>query len=265
MPSRPAPAVLAAGLLAAFLVPLAAAQPSATVGRGSQVDLEVQRFDVRLNDVQKPNDATGDRFSTLPFTGSGLTEPRLSVEFPFERWGEDHRIRITYAPLSTRGTGLPGAPIRYQGGTFAAGAPLDVTYRFDTWRATYSVPVFGADDPVTGWGLRAGGTLAVRDARIRLRQGALEQDFTNVGPVPLLFVAARRTFAPGWTFEAEADAFPAPGGGGLFDGTARLRWQATRTVSVAAGVRHIEGGAVDPEFYNYLRSTAATVSVRVGF
>lgn len=255
--------VFAAGLASAAIPSLAE-----TAGpRLAPVTLEMEwgAYRLRTNTVQRPNDADGDRFSALPFTGETLRTARLSIEFPYERWGEGHRVRLAYVPFSGDGTAMPAASIRYQGSRFDAGAPVDLRYTFDTWRLTYSLPVFESAMPDGRWSFRAGGTLAIRDARIRLRQGDRTEDFTNVGPVPLLHLSARRQTGPRLALEGEFDAFPAPGGGGLFDGTARVRYALDRGTSLSIGVRHIEGGAVDPQLYNYLRATALTIGLRTSF
>jgi hypothetical protein len=260
-PSRSAPRALAALLLAAASA-AAHAQPAP---RGPWVELEGAFIDVARNDLRKPNDATGTRFSALPFTGAGAATGRLSAELPVTAWGRGHRLRLAYAPLRLDGTAVPDAPIRFQDATFPAGAPTRLTYVFDTWRATYSVPLFGRDDPAAGWALRAGGTLAIRDASIRLAQATVSQRFDNVGPVPLLHLSAARTLGAGWTFEADLDGAAGPGGTGLWDLGARLRRDAAPGWSVAAGVRHLRGGVDNDELYNIVAATSVTLSVRGSF
>ena len=260
-PAPAAPRALAALLLACACVPAhAQAAP-----RGPWIELEGAWIDFARNDLQKPNDASGTRFSALPFTGDTGATGRLSAELPVRWWGQGHRLRHAYAPLRLDGSAVPGTPIRFQDATFAAGAPLALAYVFDTWRATYSVPLFGRDDPAAGWALRAGGTLAIRDASIRLSQGATAQRFDNVGPVPLLHLSAARALGARWTFEADLDGAPGPGGTGLWDLGARLRWSPGAAWSLAAGVRHLRGGVDTDELYNMVTATSATLSARWSF
>ncbi len=260
---RPSPVPRA---LAALLLATACAGAHAQLApRGPWLELEGAWIDFARNDLQKPNDATGTRFSALPFTGDGAATGRLSGELPVTWWGQGHRLRLTYSPLRLDGTSVPGAPIRFQDATFAAGVPTSLTYVFDTWRATYSVPLFGRDDPAAGWALRAGGTLAIRDASIRLAQGATAQRFDNVGPVPLLHLSAARALGAGLTFEADLDGAPGPGGSGLWDLGARLRWTLGPGWSVAAGLRHLRGGVDNDELYNRVAATSGTLSARWSF
>jgi hypothetical protein len=257
------PALALAAVLAATLSAPVAAQRAAE--RGPWVELEGLRTGFDRNDIRKPNDAQGDLFSALPFTGDSANGLRLSAELPVRWWGSGHRLRFVYAPLSLDGTAAFAAPVRFQGSTFAAGVPTTLGYDFDTWRATYAVPLFGRDDPTRGWSWYAGGTLAIRDAQIRLAQGGTVQTFDNVGLVPLLHLSTARTFANDWTFEADLDGAPGPNGAGLWDLAARLRYAITPSVSVAAGVRHLRGGVDNDELLNKVEATSFTLSARYAF
>jgi len=259
MPRRtPRPALTA--LIALSLVPPASAQST-----GSRwLDFEGLRYDFSRNDLRKPNDLSGDRFSLLPFADRANTA-RLSAELPIPWWGTGHRLRLTWAPLSLGGTSSFTAPVRFQGSTFAAATPTTARYDFDTWRATYTVPLLGLDDPGAGWSLRAGGTLAIRDAQIRLTQGGTVQSFDNVGLVPLLNLSVTRALTSRWTFEAELDGAPGPRGSGLLDGVARVRYDLTPAWSLSAGLRHLRGGVDTDELYNSVSSTALSLSARWRF
>ncbi|MCA2971733.1 MAG: hypothetical protein INH43_24725, partial [Acidobacteriaceae bacterium] len=247
----------------AFLtVGTAFAQTSNSDRQGVQIELELDRLRFERNEIQRPNDGAGDRFSGLPFTGESMRAARLSIEFPVRNWGENHRLRIAYVPLSREGVAKSDTPIRFQGSKFDAGSPIDLKYKFDTWRFTYSVPVFDTSSSADEWTFRAGGTLAIRDAQIRLQQGEKTEDFPNRGPVPLLYFSARRELGRGWAVEGEFDGFPAPGGGGLFDGTARLTYAVSRSVTIVGGARYIVGAAVDPSIYNSLSTVSATIATR---
>lgn len=259
MPRRPPSSALM------VVLALAIASPAAAQSAGGRwLELEGLRYDFSRNDLRKPNDASGDRFSLLPFADRANTA-RLSAELPIPWWGAGHRLRLTWAPLSLEGASSFTAPVRFQGSTFAAGTLTTARYDFDTWRATYTVPLFGLSDPGAGWALRAGGTLAIRDAQIRLTQGATVQSFDNVGLVPLLNLSVARALTSRWTFEAELDGAPGPRGSGLLDGVARVRYDLTPAWSLAAGLRHLRGGVDTDELYNSVSSTALSLSARWRF
>jgi hypothetical protein len=50
----------------------------------------------------------------------------------------------------------------------------------------------------------------------------------------------------------EFDGFPAPGGGGLFDGSLKIARDITKQIALTAGVRYQIGSATDEEIYNSL-------------
>lgn len=228
-----------------------------------RVEVEAQAFRLDRNLVQRPNNADGTRFDANDYTGKRGTGWRFSAARPVDWWRRNGEFRFAVVPLKIQGTALAASPVRFDGATFAAGQPLDVLYQFNTYRFGYNEAV--AADLSGPWSLRVGATLAIRDARIRLRQGATERDFPNVGPVPLLYVAASRPVFEGMRLIADFDAFPAPGGGGLFDGSVRLEWALTPAYGLTAGVRYQAGAAVDPTIYNSLRQTNAVVGLTSRF
>jgi hypothetical protein len=228
------------------------------------IEFEYQRYSIDSNLVQRPNDSQGTRFSVTEFTGDSGNGLRLTGFAPLNQWREGDALRVVIAPLKLSGTAVPKSPINYDGATFLAGVPLAVDYKFNTYRFSYVLPLFSAarDD---GWDLRLGATIGIRDAQIKLTQGGLVRDFSNVGPIPLLYVSAARALGAGWSIEGEFDGFPAPGGGGLFDGSLKAVRAITPHFALTAGVRYQTGAAQDPEIYNSLREVMLVLGVRGSF
>ncbi len=111
-----------------------------------------------------------------------------------------------------------------------------------------------------------GGTVALRDARIQLAQPMLARNYTNLGPIPfLLHGSIAKAFAPGWQALAEFDAFPAPGGGGLFDGSLKLAYDLTPNVALTAGYRYEIGGATEKTITTLLGAGGGVVGVTIRF
>jgi hypothetical protein len=239
----------------------AALAPAATCAAPAQLELEVAAVDITSNVVQRANDAGGDRFDVTPLAGRSTTAGRLTFVHPVACGRDGAELRLTIAPLQQVGTGAARATIRYDGDAFEA-RPLSVLYQFNTYRVTYDVPVFRA---LADWELRAGATLAIRDAQIRLAQEPRRRSFVNYGPVPLAYGAATWQASPRWSVRVEGDAFPAPGGGGLFDASARIEYVLHPALRAFAGVRYVAGGADDPEIYNSLHGRAAILGVRVSW
>jgi hypothetical protein len=83
--------------------------------------------------------------------------------------------------------------------------------------------------------------------------------------VPLLYAFTAWRLGHGWRLEADVDAFPAPGGGGLLDTSGRGVWSMTPHTSVFVGVRYEAGGAVQDTIYTLLHQRSALAGVRFTF
>jgi len=229
-----------------------------------RLELEYQRFDTVTNVVRKGDDGTGTRFQATEYTGSQGNEGRLSAFVPVDWFWKGDELRFVIAPFQQSGTGTPSSPILFDGSTFQAGVPLTVLYKFNTYRITYDAPIFESLR-ADGWELRLGGTLAVRDAQIKLSQPGIDRNFANWGPVPLLYFSAAKDLGAGWHILGEFDAFPAPGGGGLFDGSLKVAYDVSPNVALTVGARYQFGGASGSDFYNFLREWAGVVGVNFRF
>lgn len=75
------------------------------------------------NQIQIPDSSAGTRFGLTDIQGNGPDAQRR-VELT---WHMNHRhsLRFVYAPLGFSGTGSFGFPVRFAGGTFAPGVPVD--------------------------------------------------------------------------------------------------------------------------------------------
>jgi hypothetical protein len=258
-----AAATVAFGLMGPLAGASALAQTSAE-GVPWRIDLEYQRFNVQANFAQRPNDASGTRFSVNEFASDTGNSFWIAAYGQMDWFVPKDEIRLVIAPFEQSGTGIPNSVILYDGGTFVPGVPLTVKYKFNTYRVTYDVPVFSSTQ-ANGWTFRMGGTLAIRDAQIKLSQGQQVRNFTNVGPVPLFYASMVGKLGQDWRLLGEIDAFPAPGGGGLYDGSLKLTYNLTRDFALTLGARYEAGGATDPEIYNSLRLWSATVGVSYSF
>jgi hypothetical protein len=238
--------------------------PPQSSARKWRLELEYQRFDTLTNIIRKGDDGTGTRFEATDYTGSRGNEGRLTAFVPVNWFWKGDELRFVIAPFQQSGTATPSAPILYDGGVFRAGVPLNVLYKFNTYRITYDAPIFESLR-ADGWDLRLGGTLAARDAQIKLSQPGIERNFTNWGPVPLLHFSAAKDLGAGWHLLGEFDAFPAPGGGGLFDGSLKAAYDISPNVALTVGARYQFGGASETDFYNFLREWAGVVGVNFSF
>lgn len=229
------------------------APPPAAQASGIEVDVEGVAAWQGRNVVQSPNDATATRFSLKSLTGSGPAwSGRLQVS---GRIGERQEWRVLVAPLSVSGTGASAAPIRFEGATFAPGQ-VSADYRFDSWRATWRWRWIDRDDLV----VKVGATAKIRDASIRLRQGAVSARKANTGFVPLLHGAFERRLGDGWAVEGDVDAL-AGGPGYAVDAGLRVSRDLSPGWRVTGGVRWLDGGADNDEVYSFATFTSVTLGV----
>jgi hypothetical protein len=245
------------------LVPSGVTPPP--VVRGWRLDLEYQHADVFENTVQRPDNINGTRYGVTQFAGATADTGRVSIAAPLSLFRDGDEVRFVHAPFRQSGTGLPTEPLKFEDATFQPGMPLKALLKFDTYRLTYDLPIF-ADLRASGWDIRAGGTVALRDARIQLSQPMQTRNYTNQGLIPfLLYGSVSKEFAPGWHALAEFDAFPAPGGGGLFDGALKLAYDLTPNVSLTAGYRYEIGGATEKTVYTLLSAGGVVAGLDLRF
>lgn len=209
------------------------------------------------NDAESPNDGSATRFSLSGLVGSGPWPAGRA----YLTWNvnERHGLRLLAAPFSLTESGTSDTPIVFEGGTYAAGAPIEATYKFNSYRLSYRYR-FRATDRTTAW---VGFTGKIRDATIRLSQGATETRKDNVGFVPLLHLAADRRLADRWRASVDVDGL-AGGPGRAIDGAVKLGYDVTPRVGVQLGYRTLEGGADVEEVYSFawLHYAVASISLR---
>jgi len=228
------------------------------------VQLEVDPGQTTSNTLQRPNNSTTTRFDIVDFTGEDVTLGRFSLAHRVD-WGRaGDELRLDIDPFQQSGTRVSTSIIRYNGTTFAAGVPLSGLYQFNTYRLTYDIPLFSHVAPEF-WTFRLGGTLAIRDAQTRLQQPGLRTNYVNYGPVPLLYAYSALRLTKEWCVESDLDGFPAPGGGGLLDTSARLVWLAFQHASMFLGIRYEAGGATGNTFFDFFHQRSALAGVRFDF
>jgi len=208
------------------------------------------------NEVQIPGDA-GTRFRLDDVAGAGPAETfRVSLEWDF---ASRHGLRVVYAPLRLTEPGVLSDPVEFAGGTFAPG-DVDATYQFNSPRVTYRYRIVDGDRGK----LRVGFTALVRDAEIKLQQGAQSANDTNVGFVPLLHLSGDRLLTDRLGVAFDVDALAAPQGRAIDLGV-RAQYAITDGWWIHAGYRTLEGGADNDEVYNFAWFSSAIAGLTVRF
>lgn len=245
----PALAVLLTGMLGST----AAAQAP-----NFELELEAGPVWQTRNDVEIPNDGSATRFALSDVVGSG---PWATARV-YLTWhvSERHAVRILYAPLSVTETGRPTEPLSFAGASYLGNTPVQATYTFNSYRATYRWR-FHSGDRSAVW---VGFTAKVRDASIALAQGATTSRKDDLGFVPLLHLSAERTLSQRWRVSLDADAL-AGGPGRAIDAALRLGYDLGDRWSLRAGYRTVEGGADVASVYNFawLHYASASIVLRL--
>ncbi len=186
------------------------------------------------NDVQIPPD-TGTAFSISDIASGPFLRGRLYASFG---WNERHELRALVAPLSVTASTTFAQNVDFAGQTFTTTAPVEATYKFNSYRLTYRYLFYRGED----WQFKVGFTAKIRDAAISLSQGTTNARNSNVGFVPLLNFAAKYQAGEDWYLLFDLDGLAAPQGR-AFDGTLQVGWQVSPNYDFSAGYRTVEGGA----------------------
>lgn len=157
-----------------------------------------------------------------------------------------HVVSILAAPLTIQSKGSVPEPIVYSGQTFAANAPLEATYMFNSYRLTYRY-LFLQNEK---WKIGAGLTGKVRHANITLKSGSQSADFPDLGVVPLVHFYANWSPNAHWLFLLEGDAL-ATKVGRAEDVFVGLAYRVSKPLAVKVGYRVLEGGADVSRNYNF--------------
>ena len=209
------------------------------------------------NTAQVSNEPPNTRFKIDDLTGDGpYPAGRVVLDWPLN---EKHRLRFLIAPLGIDESGTTSQPIVFRDTTFAPG-PIDVKYRFDSYRASYRYVFYERER----WTWSGGGTLNIRDAEIRLQQGTLSRVRKNTGVVPLLALEGEWRFAPGWYGLLDFEGLAAPQGRAI-DVALKLGYDVTPNISVAGGYRILDGGADNDDLYTFARFDSAVLGLTWSF
>lgn len=234
-----------------------AASVSAQSTSGLSIELEAGPVWQSRNDVQIPNDDSGTRFSLVDVAGNGpWPSARLYLTWDIN---DRHSLRGLLAPLAYTATGSIEDPLSFAGQSYAPGAPVEATYKFNSWRLGYRYRLMDREKLKLALGI----TVKIRDAKIALAQGDTSSEDTDVGFVPLIFVGADWEFATRWHLLFDFEGL-AGGPGRAFDVALKLRHTFDEHWGAGVGYRTLEGGADVESVYNFawLHYVLASVSYR---
>lgn len=162
------------------------------------------------------------------------------------RIGNRHNISALFAPLTIHYRGALAQNTNFNNLNFLPGQPINVDYRFNSYRLTYRYDFLANGK----WRVGAGLTAKVRDADIRFKSEYADTHYDNLGFVPLINFYASWKPAYHWTVILEGDALAAKQGRAedIFGGIA---YNFNNTIGLKLGYRMLEGGADNDKIYNF--------------
>ncbi len=210
------------------------------------------------NDQRIPGNS-GSLFSLSDFSGGPFGSYRVYMGRIFS---QHHEVRLLYAPLELELSGKFSSPVNFKGTAFAANTETTAYYKFNSYRISYIYHF----DQSGAWDLALGFTGKVRDAEVRLSQGALRESQSNVGFVPLFHFQAHRGLSADWKFIFDMDGLAAPQGRAI---DLALLFETLISESgqnhAYFGYRSIEGGADNDKVYNFAWIHIATLGLKINY
>lgn len=244
-------------LLFACVVGLCVTGGSAAAELPQSLDIEGGWVFPGYNDVRIPGNS-GSKLS--------LTKDLAADSFPAFRarytvtFAGKHELGLLAAFLTMRSDGTLDRPVDFNGTTFPAGTALDASFKFNSYRLMYRYLLL--DSP--RFQFRAGLSVKVRDAAIRLEGGGQESENTDLGVVPLLSFNATWFAHPSLHIVLDGDALAAPQGRAE-DVLLAAVVPVNDHVSLKAGYRILEGGADNDKVYTFSLFQYAVAGMVVRF
>ncbi|MBY0315184.1 MAG: hypothetical protein K2Q26_06680 [Bdellovibrionales bacterium] len=223
------------------------------VASESQVRLEVGAAHSLRNYFQIPT-STGARIDVPE-----ETELSYRLEGLWRLW-ESGSLRFVVAPFSLRSKVTPALASPFDQQTFAAGSPIDVYYKFNSFRWGY-VHHFVSSENLR-WDL--GVTAKVRDAEIRLTQGVIQEGYTDFGFVPLIYFGLQWRLMESWYFRAQMDAAGSSQGRAI-DAMVQISQLFSEDWEAGFVFRFLDGGAKNDKVNNFATNIYGLFSLSYNF
>lgn len=212
-----------------------------SVAQGHEVRLEAGVYQTNSNRFSIPNPGGSGVFvqNKAP-SAYGRLQGQLQIF-------ENGFLKFVVAPLTAKYSQISDTPVLFNGATFAALSPVDVTFKFNSYRLGY-IHRFGLSE---SFQLQAGVIGKIREAQIALSSGAVNSEYNDLGFVPLLNLGFRTKIGGPWELRFDLDGAAAPQGRAL-DGALEVFYQIQQTgTGISGGVRVLEGGAENSKVYTF--------------
>ena len=212
------------------------------------LQLELGNTDSKFNYFQLPNDPANR--VDLP-TENGISY-RLTGAYDVSPNG---KIYFLLAPLTLKYQTTADRDFEFRGGNYLSNTETTVTYKFNSYRVGY-LWTFGTET-FEYW---AGAVAKIRDADIKVTQGDISKNFSNVGFVPLLAAGFHYKPTDIYSLYFHLDGSSAPQGS-AYDGVVEARVRIKDGLTAGIGYRVLGGGADNDTLKNFAEFQSTTVSL----
>lgn len=220
------------------------------------INLESGAFVTNINDIRNGNNGT---LFSLKNDFQTPVSPFLRLRAGYLSNGKNH-FSLLYAPLKIAETGTLEKDILVDGKNFKANIPIDVVYKFNSYRFTYNRIIISKDNFKFGLGLSA----KIRDAGVSFKNRELLSENFSISFAPLINLLANWDISKkmGIDFFGE---FIAASKGRAIDLSLSGRYSFTKNLQGNIGYRLLEGGANGTYRYNFIQLHFIFASLNYSF
>jgi hypothetical protein len=205
----------------------------------------------------KISPANGTRIAIDDLDDGPFFHHRAEARYKFN---SKHAIRAVYAPLDINITGSRDTPTSFNGVTFDASSPLEIRFRFNSYRLTYIYSFWDSSEDILNLGI----TAKIRDAVTSVSQNGNFSEYDNIGFVPLIYFEYQKKLTESLRFNINFDGAIASQGRAV-DLALKLRKRLNNNTDLGIGVRTLEGGAENDKVFTFSWFTYAVADLTLRF
>ena len=220
------------------------------------INFESGAFFTGINDIRNGNNGT---LFSLKNDFSTSVNPFLRFRTGF-LLNSEHHFSFLYAPLKIVESVNTEKNILFDDKDFKANLPIEVVYKFNSYRFTYNRRIIIKDNFKFGLGLSA----KIRDAGVSLKNKELLSENFSIGFVPLINLLANYDLSQKMGIDFFGEGIIASKGRAI-DLSLSGRYSFTKNLQGNIGYRMLEGGADGTYRYNFVQLHFIFASLNYSF